>query len=80
MRQQIAALAANMSRDTVRSLLGMPKKSGGLGTSPSGALSVHWDSWIYRDYSLLVEYPKDAMCISLVALMTRKCTPWPPTV
>ena len=38
-------LVANMSRDTVRSLLGMPSKFGGLGTSPTGARCVHWDLW-----------------------------------
>jgi hypothetical protein len=68
-------LAANMSRDTVRSLLGMPSKFGGPGTSPTGAQCVHWDLWIFADHLLQVEYPKDARCISLVALMTPESAP-----
>jgi len=73
-------LAANMSRYTVRSLLGMPKEFGNAGTSPTGAKCLRWDLWIYPDHSLLVEYPKDARCISLVALTTPKGAPWPPAV
>lgn len=63
-------LAANMNRDSVRSLLGMPNKFGDPGTSPSGAKCVHWDLWTYTDRQLLIEYPKDASRISLVALMS----------
>jgi hypothetical protein len=72
-------LAMNMGRDSVRSLLGMPKEFGDAGTSPTGAKCVHWDSWIYGDHLLLVEYPKNTKCISLVAIMTPKRTP-PPAV
>src|SRR6266404_8392619 len=53
----------------------MPREFGDTSTSPTGAKCVSWDSWTNPNYLLLVEYPKDTKCISLVALMTQKAAP-----
>ena len=53
----------------------MPREFGDTGTSPTGEKCVSWDSWTNPSHLLLVEYPKDTKCISLVALMTQKAAP-----